>query len=125
MKERVPVSGRTAVIGGAGSGIGRALAVRLARYGCPVALTDWDETGLEETAALIDGPVLTRVLDVRDRDAQLRGPTTFVAWAPAPLGMVVNNAGVVVTGWAAEADYEDDKWPLGRQVLKGLGRRYG
>lgn len=76
MKERVPVSGRTAVIGGAGSGIGRALAVRLARYGCPVALTDWDETGLEETAALIDGPVLTRVLDVGDRDAQLRGPTT-------------------------------------------------
>ena len=42
---RVIVDGRTAVISGAGSGIGRALAVRLSVHGCPVALTDWDEGG--------------------------------------------------------------------------------
>ena len=110
MKERVQVSGRTAVISGAASGIGRALAVRLAAHGCALALSDWDEAGLKETAALVDTPVMCRVLDVRDRDAQLRWADDVVGWAPTHLGIVVNNAGVVLTQWAAQADYDDDKW---------------
>ncbi len=110
MKERVAVSGRTAVISGAASGIGRALAVRLTGRGCALALTDWDEAGLKETAGMIDGPVLCRVLDVRDREAQLAWADDVMAWAPTPLGVVVNNAGVVFTQWAARADYDDDKW---------------
>ncbi len=55
-------------------------------------------------------PVLCRVLDVRDRDAQLAWADDVVGWAPTLLGMVVNNAGVVLTQWAAQADYDDDKW---------------
>ena len=110
MRESVPVSGRTAVISGAASGIGRALAERLARHGCALALTDWDEAGLKETAASVTTPVLCRVLDVRDRDAQLSWADEVIGWAPTPLGVVVNNAGVVLTQWAAQADYEDDKW---------------
>lgn len=110
MSERLAVSGRTAAISGAGSGIGRALAVRLSRHGCPLALSDWDEAGLKETTGLVSPPVLSRVLDVRDRDAQLCWADEVAGWAPAPLGVIVNNAGVVVTQWAAQADYEDDKW---------------
>jgi NADP-dependent 3-hydroxy acid dehydrogenase YdfG len=104
------INGRTAVITGAGSGIGQAVARRLASHGCPVALADWNETGLEETAASIGGPVLTRKLDVRDR----QGLMTFAAevgdWAPAPLGLVFNNAGVTVVQGVADSSPEDDEW---------------
>ena len=104
------VAGRTAVITGAGSGIGRALAHRLAAHGCPVALCDWDEDGLTETADVIAGPVLTRRLDVRDRQGQMTFAAEVRDWAPAPIGMVVNNAGVTVSQTVAGASPEDDSW---------------
>jgi NAD(P)-dependent dehydrogenase (short-subunit alcohol dehydrogenase family) len=106
------VDGRTAYVSGAASGIGRAVAVRLARHGCPMALVDQDEAGLEETAALIDGPVLTRRLDVRDRQAQFAFAAEVADWAPAPLGMVFNNAGVATSQTVAESAVEDDEWVL-------------
>jgi NAD(P)-dependent dehydrogenase (short-subunit alcohol dehydrogenase family) len=106
----VAVNGRTAVVTGAGSGIGRALAQRLARHGCPVAICDWNEEGLEETAGLISGPVLARKLDVSDRHAQLAFAAEVKEWAPAPLGLVANNAGVTVSQTAADAAVEDDEW---------------
>ena len=106
------VDGRTAYVSGAASGIGRATAVRLARHGCPVALVDQDEAGLEETAALIDGPVLTRRLDVRDRQAQFAFAAEVADWAPAPIGMVFNNAGVATSQTVAESAVEDDEWVL-------------
>ncbi|KHO26129.1 acetoin dehydrogenase [Mycolicibacterium setense] len=110
MMTRRIITDRTAVISGAGSGIGRALAVRLSGAGCPVALNDWNPDGLDETCAQLSGPYLTQVLDVRDREAQLDWAEKVVAWAPAPLGVVVNNAGVVVSQFAADAVYEDDQW---------------
>ena len=106
------VSGRTAVISGAGSGIGRAMAQRLARHGCPLALCDWNEDDLQETAATIDGPVLARKLDVRDRGGQMAFAAAVQEWAPAPLGMVFNNAGVTVSQTAADAAHEDDQWVI-------------
>ena len=57
-RTRVEVDGRTAFVSGAASGIGRAVAVRLAEYGCPVAIADQDEQGLDQTAELIGGAVL-------------------------------------------------------------------
>src|ERR1700743_750699 len=93
-KKRREVDGRTAYVSGAASGIGRAVAMRLAAHGCPVAIADSDEDGLEQTAALIGGPVLARALDVRDRHAQLAFAAEVAEWAPQPLGMVFNNAGV-------------------------------
>jgi NAD(P)-dependent dehydrogenase (short-subunit alcohol dehydrogenase family) len=110
MAPPIEIDGRTAVITGAGSGIGRALAQRLARHGCPVAICDWDEAGLEETAAAISGPVLQRKLDVRDRQGQMTFAAEVRRWAPAPLGVVVNNAGVTVSQTAADAAPEDDEW---------------
>ncbi len=106
----VAVDGRTAFISGAGSGIGRAVAQRLAHHGCPVALCDQDEAGLAETAAAIDGPVLTRVLDVRDRHGQLAYAAEIAQWAPAPIGMVFNNAGVSASQTIADGSVEDDEW---------------
>jgi NADP-dependent 3-hydroxy acid dehydrogenase YdfG len=104
------VDGRTAVVTGAGSGIGRAVALRLAGRGCPVALCDWDEDALRETESAIDGPALVRKLDVRDRHAQMTFAAAVREWAPAPLAMVFNNAGVTVSQTAAEAAPEDDEW---------------
>lgn len=112
MAQGTTVSGRTAVITGAGSGIGRAMAQRLARHGCPVAICDWNEEDLHETAATIDGPLLVRRLDVRDRGGQMAFAAAVKEWAPAPLGMVFNNAGVTVSQSAAEAAPEDDEWVI-------------
>ena len=53
---------------------------------------------------------MTQVFDVRDRDAQLAWAQKVMAWAPAPVGVVVNNAGVVVSQFAADAVYDDDAW---------------
>lgn len=109
-RSRVHVDGRTAFISGAGSGIGRAVAVRLAAHGCPVALADQDRQGLAQTADLIGGPALSRVLDVRDRQAQLAFAAEVAEWAPAPLGIVFNNAGVATVQTVADASLEDDEW---------------
>src|ERR1700759_5718870 len=54
-RKRRELDGRTAFVSGAASGIGRALAQRLAGHGCPVAIADQDEAGLTETAELIGG----------------------------------------------------------------------
>ena len=109
-RARVQIDGRTAFVSGAGSGIGRAVAVRLASHGCPVAIADIDADGLEETAAMIAGPALARRLDVRDRQAQLSFAADVAEWAPAPLGMVFNNAGVATVQTVADAAIEDDEW---------------
>jgi NADP-dependent 3-hydroxy acid dehydrogenase YdfG len=107
---RVPVDGRTAYISGAGSGIGRAMARRLSAHGCPVALADWDDAGLAQTAEALPGPVLTRKLDVRDRQATMAFAAEVAEWAPHPLGIVFNNAGVATSQTVADGSVEDDEW---------------
>lgn len=110
-KTRVVLDGRTAFISGAGSGIGRATARLLSAKGCPLAIVDQDEEGLAATADLLGpGPVLTRRLDVRDRQAQMAFAAEVAAWSPGPIGMVFNNAGVTTTQDVAEGAVEDDEW---------------
>ena len=105
-----PLAGRTAVITGAGSGIGRALAERLSAHGSPVAIVDADEGALAETEAMLAGPSLVRPLDVRDRQGQLAFAAAVAEWAPAPIGGVFNNAGVALVSTVADASPEDDEW---------------
>src|ERR1700759_3239205 len=111
-KQKVQVDGRTAFVSGAASGMGRAVALRLAAHGCPVAIVDQNEDALRETEELIGGPVLARTLDVRDRQAQMAFAAEVADWAPTPLGMVLNNAGVATSQSVAEGSVEDDEWVL-------------
>jgi NADP-dependent 3-hydroxy acid dehydrogenase YdfG len=104
------ISGRTVVITGAASGIGRALAQRLSSHGCPAAIADVDEQGLKETEASLGGPTLSKVLDVRDAQAQLDFAGEVRDWAPAPLGVVFNNAGVAMSSSVLDTVVEDDDW---------------
>jgi NAD(P)-dependent dehydrogenase (short-subunit alcohol dehydrogenase family) len=111
MPSRVPeITGRTVVITGAASGIGRSLAQRLSGLGSPVAIADMDEAGLEKTAASLRGPVLSRVLDVRDAADLARFAGEVRQWQPAPLSAVFNNAGVAVVSTVLDAVPEDDDW---------------
>jgi 3-oxoacyl-[acyl-carrier protein] reductase len=86
---------RVAIVTGVGSGIGRATAVLLARFGATVAMCDRVADTLAATEAAVaeaGRPALARVLDVRDRPAV----ETFVADVAAAHGRVdvlVNNAG--------------------------------
>jgi NAD(P)-dependent dehydrogenase (short-subunit alcohol dehydrogenase family) len=107
---RPRITGRPVMITGAASGIGRGLARRLSALGSPVAIADVDEAGLKATAATLSGPVLSRVLDVRDAADQLRFAGEVRDWLPAPLAAVFNNAGVAVSSTVLDALPEDDDW---------------
>jgi NADP-dependent 3-hydroxy acid dehydrogenase YdfG len=50
--------------------------------------------------------------DVRDRQAQMAFAAEVARWAPAPLGMVLNNAGVATSQSVADGSVEDDEWVL-------------
>ena len=107
------LAGKVVVVTGAGSGIGRALAVLAARHGARVAISDVDATGLAETAATVKQvsglEAHTDKLDVRDRDAV----KAYAAAVAADLGgvdAVVNNAGVALNGDFADLDYESLEW---------------
>jgi NAD(P)-dependent dehydrogenase (short-subunit alcohol dehydrogenase family) len=94
------IAGKVAVITGAGSGIGRALAYELARRGAKLALSDVDVSGLGETARharVIGAHVHEQRLDVTERDSVLAYADAVVAEFGV-VNIVVNNAGVAFTG---------------------------
>ncbi|MET9486119.1 SDR family NAD(P)-dependent oxidoreductase [Nocardia sp. NPDC006630] len=115
-----PLSGHPVMITGAASGIGRGLAQLLSRRGSPVAIADIDETGLKQTAAGLQGPVLLRVLDVRDAGDQLAFAGEVREWLTAPLEAVFNNAGVAVSSSVLDSVPEDDEWL--RRIGRGRSR---
>ena len=108
-------SGRVAAITGAGSGIGRALAIELARRGTHLALSDVDTTGLAETVAACEGrgvKVSSSQIDVADRDA-------VFAWADkvvedhGRVNLVFNNAGVALGAPIESMEIADLEWLMG------------
>ncbi|NYG56897.1 SDR family NAD(P)-dependent oxidoreductase [Nocardioides perillae] len=104
---------KVVVITGAGSGIGRALAVAAARQGALLAVSDVDEAGLAETVDLVKGAGAREVrsdrLDVADRAAVAAYATT-VADHFGRVNVVVNNAGVALAGEFADLEYDDIDW---------------
>lgn len=106
---------KVAAITGAASGIGRALAVELAKQQCHLALSDVDVQGLAETAKQVEAlgvKVTTAKVNVADRDA-------VHAWADqvvqdhGKVNMVFNNAGVALGGTVEDTDYSDYEWIVG------------
>ncbi len=106
---------RTAVITGAGSGIGRAIAISLAARGCHLALADINESGLKETLHLVRAPSLrvsAHPLDVSDRAQVAALPAQVLAEHPG-VDILVNNAGVSLGGHFHEVSDEDFEWLFG------------
>lgn len=103
---------KVAAITGAGSGMGRSLAVLLASRGCHVALSDINEAGLAETVKLLNGTgvkVTSQKLDVSNKD-------DVFAWADqvardhGKVNLIFNNAGVALGSAIDGGSYEDLEW---------------
>lgn len=102
-------AGKVAVVTGAGSGIGQALAIELARSGALVAISDVDTEGLavtEERVRAVGAQVKADRLDVTEREA-------FHAYADAVAGhfgkvnQIYNNAGIAYTGDVEVSSFKD------------------
>ena len=112
MAQKFQLAGAVALITGAASGIGAALAEALAVRGCSLLLVDRDPVGLEAIAAKVrdaGGDVETRLVDLVDAEAIRALP----AWAEARFGHVdvlINNAGVALGGRFDETHLEDFEW---------------
>jgi len=107
------------MITGAGSGLGREIALRWAREGWRLALSDVNDAGLQETLGLVreagaDG--FTQRCDVRDY-------SQLVAFAQAceqhfgGIDVVVNNAGVASGGFFSELSLEDWDWQIAVNLM--------
>ena len=110
-------SGKVAAITGAGSGIGRGLALELAAEGCHLALSDVDDAGLAETVTMVERAaggrggvrVSSTRVDVVDREA-------VEAWAAAivdefgQVNLIFNNAGVALSANVSVMSYESFRW---------------
>ena len=105
------LNGKVIALTGAGSGIGRCLAIQLAQHGSHLSLSDVDEAGLKETKELLskDIVVSTHIVDVADREQ-------VYAWAEntvkdhGHVDCIINNAGVTSIASIEEIRYEDFNW---------------
>lgn len=106
---------RVAVITGAGSGIGRALAIELGAAGCRLALSDINETAVKEVAQKLRAAgreVIADRLDVADRQA-VYTYADKVAGHFGVVNLVINNAGVALGATVEDTRYEDFEWLMG------------
>jgi short-subunit dehydrogenase len=109
------LQGGVAVVTGAGSGIGRALAQQLAAAGSALAIADIDEKGLAETADSLEGKdisVSTHALDVSNEEA-VRNFAEDVVGRHGRVTLLINNAGVALIGTFEELSLDDLRWLMG------------
>jgi rhamnulose-1-phosphate aldolase/alcohol dehydrogenase len=111
-----PLAGRVALVTGAASGIGRAVAARLGAEGAAVVLADRDVAGAEAAAAEIGGPdvAVAVAVDVGDEDA-VAGAVREAAATYGGVDLVVNNAGLSISKPLAETTTAD--WDLQHRVM--------
>lgn len=98
-------AGKCAIVTGAGAGIGRATALRLAREGARVIATDLQADRLTELAAGAEGRITTVAGDITDPAL----PEALLAAADGPVGIVINNAGIM-DKFLPAAEIDDATW---------------
>jgi NADP-dependent 3-hydroxy acid dehydrogenase YdfG len=106
------LNNRVAVVTGAGSGIGRATALAMARRGCHLALADIDDAAVRATARDAQGMGVRATahrLDVADRDAVRAFPQQVEA-AHKRVDLLMNNAGVALGGTFEQVAEDDFDW---------------
>jgi NAD(P)-dependent dehydrogenase (short-subunit alcohol dehydrogenase family) len=111
-KPKIDLAGKTALVTGGGSGIGRATALAFARAGCHVLVADINEAAAEKVAAECQEAGATAdalVCDVTDSDAVAALATDVEARFGSP-DILVNNAGVGLTGRLLETTLDDWRW---------------
>ena len=108
---------KVALITGAGSGIGRALAIQLAESGCNLALVDWNEETLKETEEIVrkkNVSVSLHPFDLREKEKIESLPDEIIE-IHNQIDVVINNAGLSIIGTVDEVDEED--WNYGVDIL--------
>jgi len=111
--------GKTALVTGAGSGIGRETALLLGTRGADLVLCDLDETGMaatERRLVQMGRTVFARRVDVADRE-QMRAFADAVHERVAAVDLLVNNAGVGLAAGFLETGLEDWDWVLGIDLM--------
>ncbi len=106
---------KVAAITGAGSGIGRQLAIQLAQQGCHLSLSDVDESGLAETVAMLGNTVVkveADTVDVANREQVYRWAEKVIV-DHGRVNLIFNNAGVSLTSTVEGLTYEELEWILG------------
>jgi NAD(P)-dependent dehydrogenase (short-subunit alcohol dehydrogenase family) len=115
------LSGKTVLVTGAASGIGKETALAFARRGAALVLCDLNEAGLGETATLVRGmgrDVLTRHVDVAQRDDVREFAAAVHAQVDA-VDILMNNAGVGLGAGFLDTSLADWEWIIGIN-LKGV-----
>lgn len=103
---------KVAAITGAGSGMGRSLAVLLSKRGCHLALSDVNEAGLAETVRLVADSgvkVTSQRLDVANKEDVFAWADKVVA-DHGKVNLIFNNAGVALGSAVDGGSYEDFEW---------------
>jgi NAD(P)-dependent dehydrogenase (short-subunit alcohol dehydrogenase family) len=111
--------GRTVLVTGAASGIGRETALLSARRGADIVICDVDDAGLRDVETIIRGlgrKVLARHVDVADRE-QMRGFAEAVHGELGTVDLLVNNAGVALGAKFLETELEDWDWILPINIM--------
>jgi len=115
-----PPSARTALVTGAGRGLGRALAVGLAGAGLRVAVLGRSAQSLDDVVAELGGEAVAVVADVRDYDAVQLAVAEAERGLDAGIDLLVNNAGVIesteVPVWQADPQ---EWWDVVETDLRG------
>ncbi len=113
------LTGRTALVTGAGSGIGRETALLCAARGADIVVCDVDDAGLAEVETAARGrgrSVLARHVDVSDREA-MRAFSQEVEAQIGAVDLLVNNAGVGLAAGFLDTELEDWDWIVSINIL--------
>jgi NAD(P)-dependent dehydrogenase (short-subunit alcohol dehydrogenase family) len=109
------LDGKSVVITGAASGLGRSLALALAARGCRIGVADVNREGAEETLGLVIGRggsgEAYQVDMTRPEEVEAMAGHFFQSWGGVDL--LINNAGVIVVGPVSGVLLEDWEWVMG------------